>query len=151
MRRLAALCLAATALAAGCGGNGGDDYERQVREIGQQLQDSDVGAELQNVRSGAELAAALRKAAGLLDEAGDELDELEPPDDAAEAHRKVTEGARETANTFRDVAKQALSGNSQDMLASLAQLTGSGGAVKLEEGLKELERKGYDVQDEGGG
>ena len=117
-----------------------------MREIGQKLQDSEVGAELQNVRSGAELASALRKAAGLLDEAAADLDELEPPDDAAEAHEKVSAGASETADSFRDVAAQAQSGSSQDMLASLAQLTGSGGAVKLEEGLKELERKGYDVQ-----
>ena len=146
MRRLAALCLAATALAAGCGGDEGEDYESDVREVSQQLRDSDVGAELQNVRSGAELAATLRKAAGLLDDAAGDLGEIEPPDDAAAAHQKVIDGARETADTFREVARQARFGNAQDMLASLAQLTGSGGAVKLEQGLRELERKGYEVQ-----
>jgi hypothetical protein len=151
MSRLLAVCLAAAALvAAGCGGSSSDDYQNDVREIGQKLQDSSVGEELRNVESPQQLGEALRKAADLLDEAAADLEDLEPPDDAAAAHRKVTEGARETGEVFRTVADQAEGGNAQEVLSSLGQLTGKGGAKKLEEGLTELEEKGYDVRDEQG-
>lgn len=143
--------LAAIALVApGCGGDSGSDYEKDVREIGQKLQDSSVGQQLQDVKSPQQLADALRKAADLLDEAAVDLEDLDPPDEVADAHRKLTEGARETADAFREVADQAEGGNAQDVLRTLGTLTGSGGAKKLEEGLTELDEEGYDVRDEGG-
>lgn len=150
MRRLVAALAIVALTAAGCGGDGGGDYANDVRDVGQKLQDSSVGKELQNVKSPQQLADALRKAAGLLDEAAAKLDELDPPDEAADAHRKLTEGARETADAFRKVADQAEGGNAQDVLSTLGQLTSSGGAKKLEEGLSELEKEGYDVRGDGG-
>jgi hypothetical protein len=147
MLRTLALFLAALALlGAGCGDDSKDTYSSDLRDVGQKLQDSSVGDELQSVKTPQELAAALNKAAGLLDDAAAELEDLEPPDDAANAHKKLTEGAHETADAFRQVAAKAESGNAQDVLSSISELTSSGGAAKLEAGLKELESKGYDVR-----
>lgn len=151
MHRIAALALATLSLlAAGCGDDSKDDYASDVREIGQKLQDSDVGNQLRNVQNAEQLAAALVEAADLLDGAASDLEELEPPDDVASAHETLTEGARETADAFRQVAEKTKSGNPRDVVSTIAQLTSSGGAAKLERGLRELEDKGYEVRAEGG-
>ena len=143
------MALVALALiAGGCGGDEADDYAESVREIGQTLQDSDVGKQLQNVENPQQLAEALREAADLLDDAAADLEDLDAPGEVAEAHQKLTEGARETADTFRDVADRVEDGKAEDVLSLLGELTRGGGAKKLEEGLKELEAEGYDVREE---
>jgi hypothetical protein len=149
MRRTAALILAtASLLAAGCGEDAKEEYSNDVKEVGQKLQESSVGEQLRNVQTADQLAAALVEAAKLLDDAAADLDELDPPDEVSGAHKKLTEGARETADAFRHVAEKTKSGDRRDVLSTIAEATQSGGVAKLEAGLRELEDKGYDVRDE---
>lgn len=150
MLRAVVLCLAALALiASGCGGTSKEDYEEEIDAVGQQLDEefTDIGRELQ-MSGGLEKAAPeLRRGASALDEAVDDLEGLEPPDDAEKAHDKIVEGVRLLARDFRSAAPAAARGDVRRVLQLFGSIESSRGYRLILEARDDLRDAGYDVSD----
>lgn len=118
-RALTMILLVAVAamLAVGCGGADRLEYERDLAKVGrivdrslEQLPEEDgsiVGPE-----DVARIADDLREAA-------DQLDDLEPPADAAKAQDRLERGLRGVAAAFDDLATELRSANSDERKADL--------------------------------
>jgi hypothetical protein len=146
MTHILALCLAALALlAGGCGdGVSKEDYQNDIEAAGNRLEKEygDISNIFQGVGNDPnKLAAALEKSARVFDGAATELEDIEPPDDAKDAHEKLTDGAKTLARDFRSAAKE------KDDLAALAtKVQASDGLQKLNEATEELKDKGYELE-----
>ena len=91
------------ALCVGCGGDERAEYQQELTAVGATVsgaldalpQDDDtvVGA------------AEVAKLADELEAAADQLDELDPPEDVAAAHRRLLRGLRGVAKTFDALAR----------------------------------------------
>ena len=154
MKHLAVLILAVAlgAVAAGCGGGGGGssskaDYQKQMQALGQELSSSfsNLGNTKPTDVKGS--VALLNKLGDALDTAGDKLDEIDAPSDAADAHQKLVDGAHQAADEFRDMAKKLEGAKLADVPQLLSQLNPSSlpGFQKLQEAVKELQAKGYQL------
>lgn len=147
-RTALAACLAAVALVApACGGTSKEDYEKRIDEVGPTLdeQSTQILRELQSSGGIEQAAAGLKKGADALDETAEDLDDIEPPDDAEEAHAEIVEGVRMLAGDFRAAERAARSNDTQRVLDLLANVAESEGLKKITEALKELKAAGYDV------
>lgn len=104
-----ALASAAAALLAGCGGPDRAAYERDLAKVGRRV-DAALASLPQDDRStlGAEDVAGL---ADDLREAANQLDDLEPPKDAAAPQRKLERGLRGVADAFDDLARDLRAAN----------------------------------------
>ncbi len=92
------------AFVAGCGGSERLEYERDLAKVGRVVDDSleqlpDDDAETIGPEEVHDIADDLREAA-------DQLEDLDPPKDAARAQRRLERGLRGVATAFDDLAKQ---------------------------------------------
>ena len=145
-----ALCLVVLALVAGgCGESEKEKYEKGVDEIGQTLEKefAQIGRDIQASGGLENAAPEIEESAELLDEAAADLEELDPPGDAERAHRLITAGVNQLAAEFRDAADAALAGRLQPVLDLFSDVEASEGAKRIEAARRELERKGYDVEE----
>lgn len=89
--------------ASGCGGSGRVTYERDVAKVGRKVDHAleRYPAEGSHTATAEETA----KLAGDLREAADELDELDPPKDAAKAQVRLVRGLRGVADAYDRLAR----------------------------------------------
>jgi hypothetical protein len=150
MTRLLALCLATLAIAAvGCGGTSKEDYEKEIDQVGQTLDDqfTEIGRDIQASGSLKNAASEVEKGARALDDAAAELDDIEPPDDAEDAHTKIVDGVELLADDFREAARAAGANNAPKVLELFGNIQSSEGFKKIAEAREDLKDAGYDVED----
>lgn len=172
MKRVVLFLLAATVLLpalAGCGGGGGgdtlskEDYSARVAGVGDTLEASfaDVvsqggalaGGDISSLDDveGAlgSLGDVLRAADDSLQGAADELEGLNPPDDAQSAHDKLVEGLRLLADEFGKLAETVEAGDLAEIetaAAAFQNIDQTEAFTILQEATDELKAKGYDIE-----
>ena len=148
-RRLAPLFCVLALVAAGCGGSDSkDDYVKEFNQVGATLEKtlSDIGSQLSATTDTKKIAGSIENGAKALDSAAKDLDAIDPPSDAEDAHSKIIAGIRDLAGTFRKSAAQAKAGDLRKMAATLSGLNSSAGAKKIQDAQSELKDKGYKVR-----
>jgi hypothetical protein len=149
MLRLCAVLLAATALlGAGCGGTSKEDYEEEIDDIGQTLDEqfTQIGRDIQSSGGLRNAAPDVEKGAVALDDAVGELEEVDPPDDADSAHEKIIEGVGLLADDFRAAAQAAGENDAPRVLRLFGDIQSSEGFQRIVEARDELREAGYDVE-----
>ena len=105
------------AVAAGCGGSERLEYERDLAEVGEVVDDSlDALPDDDSETIGPE---QVRTIAEDLREAADQLDDLDPPDDARRAQGRLERGLRGVAAAFDDLADDLVDARSDAAKAEL--------------------------------
>lgn len=160
MRRIwivvAALALAAGAAA--CGGDGGggeplskEEYQQEVNKVGDTLSQSADGLSGAFNQSDPEsldqVADEVEKLQDAMVKAAEDLDALNPPDDAQAAHDKLVEGIRGFADDVGKLADSARAGELAEIQSFAEDFTNSESAKKIQEATEELQAKGYTLGD----
>ena len=148
MTRAFALAASVVALAiAGCGGDDKEDYVKEFNKVGNTLEKTltSLGTDLTGSTDPKQIAGKLDEGAKALEDAADELDGIEPPDDAEKAHDKIVSGVKDLSATFEKGASEAKSGDLTKLVKTFSSIQGSQGASKIQEAQKELRDKGYKV------
>ena len=135
---------------AGCGGDEEQDKEAYVKEfnkVGSTLQKTltGLGTDITGSTEPKQISTKLDEGAKALEAAADELDGIEPPEDADASHDKIVSGVKDLAGTFRKGADQAESGDLEELTDTFQGIEGSTGAAKIQQAQKELRDKGYKV------
>jgi hypothetical protein len=150
MSRIVALLLAAVALvAAGCGGSSEEDYEGEIDQIGQTLDEqfTEIGRDIQASGGLRRAAPEVEKGADALDEAVADLKEIDPPDDAEAAHDKIVRGVGLLAEDFREAGRAAGANDAPRVLRLFGDIESSEGFRMIVEARDELRDAGYDVEE----
>ncbi len=150
MSRIVALSLAIVALlAAGCGGSSKEDYEEEIDNVGQTLDEqfTEIGRDIQASGGLRRAAPEVEKGAAALDDAAAELEEIDPPDDAESAHDKIVRGVGLLADDFRDAARAAGANNAPRVLQLFGDIESSEGFRMIVEARDDLKDAGYDVEE----
>ena len=156
MTRVLTICLAALALiAAGCGGDDGssqEDYEREVRSVGQTLERTfgELGSSISGSGSAKEAAGKLDEGAASLDKAASDFREIDPPSEIEDSHNQIVSGLEALADEFRKGAEAAQSGDTQELLEFAQGLQSSDAVQQITTAGNEIESKGYDFGTSGG-
>jgi hypothetical protein len=148
-RRAVAAGLAALSFAvAGCGGTSKEDYQQEIDEVVQQRDDqfTEIARNIQASGSLESAAADIEKGAEALDDAAADLEDIEPPDDAEDAHQKIVDGFDTLAEDFRAAAQAASANDARRVLDLFGNFEASAGFRKIEQARKELRDAGYDVE-----
>jgi len=96
------LLLATALVAAGCGGSDRADYEQELAKVGDVVEQA--LDRLPEDQAEALTAENVRALAEELDDAASELADLDPPKDAASAHKSLHSGLRGVASSFDQLA-----------------------------------------------
>jgi methyl-accepting chemotaxis protein len=129
--RLAALALALAVGAAGCGGGDDDadqfreDYNAavdQLNEVDSNIQDS--GENL--AQSGKRIAQEFNRIADTAEKTRQDLDDLEPPEDAQEEFDRLLSAVDEGVKDLRATAQAARKENQQRFLEAAQRLSQTG-------------------------
>jgi hypothetical protein len=149
MKRVLTICLLALApLAAGCGGDDADkdEYEREVREVGQTLESTfgSLGTSISGSGNTEEAATKLEEGASSLDRASQELGDIDPPSEIEGPHDDLVEGLGELADQFRQGAEAAEGGDLDQLLQFASTLQSSEAVQKITKAGEEIESEGYD-------
>jgi uncharacterized phage infection (PIP) family protein YhgE len=165
LKRLSLLVLAIALLAgaSACGGGdelSKDDYTAELEGSQSALVESlgtlaasaqatpDVSSVADLEEFFGQLADQVEASVTALEEAADELDDVEPPGDAAEAHDKLVEGIGLLADDFGELADVIDSGDFdeiQDVAATFQQIETSEAGRLIQEAIDELQEKGYEL------
>ena len=150
MSRILAISLAAVALlAAGCGGSDKEDYEQEIDQVGQTLDEqfTEIGRDIQASGGLKRAAPEVEKGAEALDEAVADLKEIDPPGDAKSAHEKIVQGVGLLADDFREAGQAAGANNAPRVLRLFGSIESSEGFRMIVEARDELREAGYDVEE----
>ena len=101
-RGLACGVVLVAVVAGGCGGSERVEYERDLSKVGRVVDDS--LAELPTDDAETIGPDEVARIADDLREAADQLDDIDPPDDAQRAQERLGRGLRGVATTFDDLA-----------------------------------------------
>jgi hypothetical protein len=148
MSRYLALGLAAAALiAAGCGGTSKDEYEDEINRIGETLEQefTRIGRDLQSSGGVENAADEVREGAEAYDAAAAELEDIDPPDDAEDAHAKIVGGVELLADDLREAARAAAADDAAGVQTVFASLESREGFRRILEARNELKSAGYAV------
>lgn len=108
--------LAALALT-GCGGTDHADYERDLAEVGDVVEEAlEAVPQDDSEPTGPEQVVALSRQ---LRDAADQLADLDPPDDAARAQRRLERGLRGVAEAFEELGSDLRSAEGEAAKADL--------------------------------
>jgi ABC-type transporter Mla subunit MlaD len=151
MKRIALIVLTAIALlVAGCGNSKENDYVTQVNAADAKITAA-VAEVAKSSSSQAAAAKAFDKAADRLDVVVKDYQAIDPPDNAAGAHKKTIAGISGLADLFRDFADQTRAANTNAEAAALQKraetITSTKPFRQLAQARAELEKAGYKVQD----
>jgi hypothetical protein len=143
---------AAIAIAvAGCGGGGGGggdrlskaEFEQKMSAIGGDLQQASSGIDLTNTKDLDKVADAVAAFKSKLEDAANEVDDLNPPADAEEETGKIADALHAFADEFGNMEKAARKGDVGDLQkAQQAVITEGAEAQKAAQALKD---KGYNI------
>ena len=150
MTRSLALGLAVVALiAVGCGGTSKEDYEGEIDRVGETLDEqfTEIGRDIQASGSLENAAGEVRKGADVLDEAVADLEGIDPPDDAEDAHTKIVDGVAALADDFREAARAASANDAPRVIELFGDLESSEGFKKILAARQDLKDAGYDVEE----
>jgi len=150
-RRLASVAVVAAAALAlsACGGGSPlshDEYQQKLNTLGTQANQQAavvLGAIFASKGDLPKLAPQLDQAAGAIDGYAGQLDDLTPPEDAAEANAKLVTGFQAAAAVMHQMADAAQAGDEQKVRSLSDQLTKGAYAKDLEEAGRELTAAGY--------
>jgi len=101
-RGLACVVVLVALVATGCGGSERVEYERDLAKVGQVVDDS--LAELPSDDTETIGPDDVARIADDLREAANQLEDIEPPDDAAKAQERLERGLRGVAKAFDELA-----------------------------------------------
>jgi hypothetical protein len=144
--RFSLLALAAlTVVLAACGG--GDrlskpEYEQKLKGAGVELSNSSKS--LAEATTGPEYVDGVQEAQNGLRKAADDLDSIDPPEDAAPANGRLVAALRGLADEF-DKVKAAAANGPKAARAAGARLAQSQASETAREAVLEIQRRGYDV------
>lgn len=161
-RRFTGLVVALVALALGaaaCGGGGGgqlshDGYQAKLTQVAAEFktkEQASLGA-LSSIKSPSDIdkiAPAMNQGADDIDAVADELDALNPPDDAADANAKLVTGFHGIADEFRLFAQAAQDKDLQKLQELGTSFQNSEAAKELTQAGDELKKAGYKVPNSG--
>jgi hypothetical protein len=155
MRRVLVVVVAVLAVVvfAGCGGDDGDGkasakqvYAKQLSDAGKPLQEafSDADQSGANVSS-AEIIGHLEEQAVTVEDTVKKMEAITPPAGLAATHRKLVDGLRQLAGSFRKGAEAAQRKDTKSLTTALQTLPTSTGVKKLTEASAELKKQGVTV------
>jgi hypothetical protein len=101
----------------GCGGSARADYEQDLAQVGRGVDDS--LARIPTDGSQPIDSTDIARIADDLREAADQLDDLEPPEDAAKAQARLQRGLRGVANVFDELSSELGEAQSDSAKAEL--------------------------------
>lgn len=147
IRPLAVASCVLALVVAGCGGEDKEEYVNEFNKVGTTLERTltSLGSDLTGSTDPKQIAGKLDDGAKALEDAATNLDRIDPPDDAEQAHDKIVSGVKDLAATFEKGADQARAGDLTKLVDTFSSLQGSQGASKIQEAQKELRDKGYEV------
>jgi len=151
---LAAAAIATTACSSGGGQLSHDDYQKKITQIAADFkarQQDSLGS-LQKINSPDDLpkvADSLRTGADQIDQVADDLDGINPPDDAADANSKLVSGFRATADALRQLADAAEKKDLQKLQEIGTSFQNSEASKQLNQAEQELKKAGYNVPNTG--
>jgi hypothetical protein len=161
MRRAGVIMLAAalTAItAAGCGGGGGggggdrlskNEYEQEMSSIGDDLQAASAGIDLSNTSDLDKVADTVADFRVRLEQAADEVDDLNPPEDVEEETAKIAAALHAFADEFGRMEKAARKGDLQELQKAQQAVVSEG--AEAQKAAEDLKAKGYDIGQLGAG
>ncbi len=155
MRRALVVVVAVLAVVfvAGCGGDDGggkasakEVYAQQLAEAGKPLQTafSDADQAGANVSS-AQIVGHLDEQATTVEDTVKKMQAIKPPAGLEATHRKLVEGLRQLAGSFRKGAEAARRKDTKSLATALRTLPTSTGVKQLTEASAELKAQGVTV------
>ena len=144
-RPFLALAIAALVMA-GCGGPSKEEYQNDVKAIGERVQRAGDELGKSNPESSDDLVKGLERTKAAVVSAGEDFEELDPPDDAKDAHARTLRGIRRTSDDLDPLIAAARSGDLQALQRRLAGGFPSTQTREILTGAQKLYRDaGYDV------
>ncbi|WP_205695958.1 hypothetical protein [Conexibacter sp. SYSU D00693] len=147
-----ALALAATVLAlvaAGCGGGADkDEYTSGFNRVDDRLQRTmqSISTDLSASTDTTLIARRLDTGAAALDQAAEDLDELDVPDDIAKQHDDIVDGVGDIADVFRKAAGEARQKDTRRLVRTIQGVESSEAAKKVDAAEKAIRGKGYEIR-----
>jgi uncharacterized membrane protein len=147
-------CVLGAVVMAGCGGGGGDggalskeDYEAAMQSLQTDLEAS--ADELQQAFSDPSdidaMSDGLSQTADLMSDASQSLDEIEPPEDVAEAHQAMVDQSASAADRLTEFADTVANASLADLQDTLSEFQNFEEFGALEQAVKDIEAAGYDI------
>ncbi len=142
--------------ASACGGDGQlsqAEYERELQEAGRELETAfdGVGSDLADVGTGsaslddvAENVEAMRER---IEQEAEELEGLDPPENAEDAHEELVDGLNELARELGEFETAIGEGDVARVREFISDFEGLDAVERIEQATRELESKGYSVDD----
>lgn len=154
MRRALVVVVAVLAVVvAGCGGDDGGDkasskqvYAQQLAAAGKPLQEAFADADQASANvSSAQIVGHLDEQAATVEDTVKKMQAIKPPAGLASTHRKLVDGLRQLAGSFRKGAEAARRKDTKSLATALRTLSTSTGVKKLTEASAELKAQGVTV------
>ncbi len=142
--------------AGGCGGGGGGDrlskaeYQQEVKKVGDTLTssvDGLTGAFSASPDSLDQVGTQIDELREAMNQAADDLDALEPLEDAQSAHDQLVEGIRGFADELGEVADAARDGDLAKLRGFSENFENSGSVKQIQAATEELQAKGYTLEE----
>ncbi len=151
-RTLALLAALVALILVGCGGGdqlSKDEYIKELNAAGKALSTSfgSLGQGIGNTKDTAALGAKFDDAAKVLRDASKKIADINPPDDAKDANKKLADGLNAMADSFEEIGKET-KGSSTDptkLLPKINALTTTEGIKQVTAAINDLKAKGYNV------
>jgi len=144
----------AALVAAGCGGGGNDrvskdDYEQELQGVGTSVQESfqGLGSSMKgdNPSSLDEAADRVGEIQDSLRKKADDLEDVEPPENAEKENDQLVDGLNGFADELEDFKKALDDGDVQAIQQFAQDFQDSEAAKDIQEAGQSLEKKGYDL------
>jgi hypothetical protein len=149
--RTVLLVAVVAATAAGCGGDGGRlskaEYEQKMKEIGTELRNASSGLDFSQTSDLEKLADTIATFRERLEDAANEVDDLNPPEDAETETQQIGDALHAFTDAFDKMEQAARDGKLQELQAAQQEIAAKG--AEAERATQSLEDKGYDIGDLG--
>ena len=148
-------CLCGVVAIAGCGGgdgsNGGalskEDYEAAMQSLQTDLQASaeELQAAFSDTTDINAMSDGLSQTADLMSQASQDLDDIEPPDDVADAHQAMVDQSAAAAERLTEFADTVANASLADLQETLAEFQTFEEFEALDEAVSDIQAAGYDI------